>query len=452
VVWKDCRGGCLKFVSRLYMYKLTIETGLPGEYHSCKSTAPLLSDLYIQLPKPQPTKKYNPQPDSIGHWDSPRQADSEQVMPRGDSNCYLFSGTRTKNSSTSLPYRSESEIISEWVRSLFQKKGLLGPGWEVKMAKKRRDFLRVAFSLLKEYESRQPSAYLQTQSRYKPPLRSCNQLQLLGLERLAETVPRLRRKKKQEAFSIILRFLALRNGLFRSSQKDSMGNSIAASVRESGQTLSPRTIIHYRLREDYKEENGKTIRHVQSSKHLPVIDNEYALAPASPIVVRTETPKEEERVRTPRGSMQHGLTSSKEPVTRFDYAQHQPVHDPRYELIKMKESQFVYTNPPSPKSHQFAPMHSPHPIFQAQPPPQIRGHFKPTRNENIRFSMQLRPNTHNPFSNNSTQKDLQSSRKELIQPEFRSRAVSVSASIKISFMGQNKTSQREERKALPDDY
>ena len=48
---------------------------------------------------------------------------------KADSHCALFSGARTKNSSASLPFRSESEIISEWVRNLFQKRGLLGPQW-----------------------------------------------------------------------------------------------------------------------------------------------------------------------------------------------------------------------------------------------------------------------------------------------------------------------------------
>lgn len=108
--------------------------------------APLLSDLYIQIPKPQPIKKVpSNEPPSL-EWIEP-----ENHQKASDSHCFIFSGTRTKNSSASLPFKSESEIISDWVRSLFQKRGLLGPVWEQKFQLKRKNNLSMAFAALKEY-------------------------------------------------------------------------------------------------------------------------------------------------------------------------------------------------------------------------------------------------------------------------------------------------------------
>jgi hypothetical protein len=88
------------------------------------TSAPLLSDLYIQIPKPQATKRVLPADPVLPEW-----LDADSPQKASDSHCYIFSGTRTKNSSASLPFKSESEIISDWVRTLFQKRGLLGPIW-----------------------------------------------------------------------------------------------------------------------------------------------------------------------------------------------------------------------------------------------------------------------------------------------------------------------------------
>lgn len=71
--------------------------------------------------------------------------------------------------------------------------------------------MRWALAGLKEYEPRQPSAYLQTQSRHRPYVSACNQLHILGLEKMSEIVPRLVGKTKQVSFSKILRFLAFQH-------------------------------------------------------------------------------------------------------------------------------------------------------------------------------------------------------------------------------------------------
>lgn len=112
------------------MYRVTIEAGKPLPESPNKTTAPLLSEFYIQIPKPQPTKKItHPSAEPTDQWD-PRLPEADSPTHKNnDSNCFIFSGTRTKNSSASLPFKSESEIISEWVRNLFQKRGLLGPIW-----------------------------------------------------------------------------------------------------------------------------------------------------------------------------------------------------------------------------------------------------------------------------------------------------------------------------------
>lgn len=89
------------------MYRVTIEAGKPYPQNPSNTTAPLLSDLYIQIPKPQPTKKIsNLYGEFIEQWE-PRIAEVDSPTHKNnDSNCFIFSGTRTKNSSASLPFKS----------------------------------------------------------------------------------------------------------------------------------------------------------------------------------------------------------------------------------------------------------------------------------------------------------------------------------------------------------
>lgn len=178
-----------------------------NQINSGCTTAPLLSDLYIQIPKPQPAKKVATNEPTSLEW-----IETDNHQKGSDSHCFIFSGTRTKNSSASLPFKSESEIISDWVRSLFQKRGLLGPSWEHKFQLKRKDNLSIAFAALKEYEPPQSSAYLQTQSRYKPPLtRKVNNLLVMGIEKLHEVLPKMQLQRKHHAFSQLLRHLAFQH-------------------------------------------------------------------------------------------------------------------------------------------------------------------------------------------------------------------------------------------------
>ena len=104
---------------------------------------------------------------------------------------------------------------------------------------------------------------MQTQSRYKPPLRKCNQLLALGIERLGEVIPHLVRKTKHDAFSTILRFLAFQhmNALSKSRQT-SQGNSLQASKRSP----SPK-ITQYIFREEY-EIDRKKAKNIQSSQNI----------------------------------------------------------------------------------------------------------------------------------------------------------------------------------------
>lgn len=55
----------------LFMYRVTIEAGKPHPQSPQKTTtAPLLSELYIQIPKPQPTKKIaQPYADAPEQWE-----------------------------------------------------------------------------------------------------------------------------------------------------------------------------------------------------------------------------------------------------------------------------------------------------------------------------------------------------------------------------------------------
>lgn len=96
------------------MYKVTIETTQQPLTPSSPTAAPLLSELFIQLPKPQPTKKFNNTQsiDPPEQWEQKASDRDNPPLKSNDSHCFIFSGTRTKNSSASLPFKSESEIIS----------------------------------------------------------------------------------------------------------------------------------------------------------------------------------------------------------------------------------------------------------------------------------------------------------------------------------------------------
>jgi hypothetical protein len=113
--------------------------------------------------------------------------------------------------------------------------------WEQKLQRKRREILHNAFKLIIESAQDPPSAYLQTQSKYKPYVARTNQLLALGLEKLSELLPRLISRHTQKAFSKILRFLAfqhLSSKLTRSRQPDSLvGNSGRNSLKSSRNKL-----------------------------------------------------------------------------------------------------------------------------------------------------------------------------------------------------------------------
>ena len=108
----------------------------------------------------------------------------------------------------------------------------------------------------------------------------------------------------------------------------------------------------------------------------------------------------------------------------------------------MKESQYVYANPPSPRQQKFKMPH-----FQYCQPQQQTDHHNPQiikihNPDSVRSSTHLRPHSHNPFSNHVKieQKVL---KHETEQTESRSRAVSASPNIKISFMGTPQQIQKQ---------
>ena len=133
------------------MYKVTIEAqqSKPNPFK-----APLLSELFIELPKPLPPSRspsrhievhpYTDYHDLHGSnmEQQVRHNEQDSISPvRYDGSSWFGGSSKTKNSSSAATCRSESEIIMEWVKSLFHKRGLLGPHWEEILRDKRRSYL-----------------------------------------------------------------------------------------------------------------------------------------------------------------------------------------------------------------------------------------------------------------------------------------------------------------------
>ena len=83
------------------------------------------------------------------------------------------------------------------------------------------------------------------------------------------------------------------------------------------------------------------------------------------------------------------------------------MYDPRYELIKLKESQYIYSgnNPPSPKTHGLNNLVS----YQQNNYVQNNAYHinAPLRQENQRNSAGVRPSSHNPFTYSSKSNEKQ---------------------------------------------
>ena len=142
------------------MYKVTIEAQDPPPR---PFKAPLLSELLIELPKPQPPPRSPHKAIEIHSYGDYQycQATEEELPIRTverdsplahkpDGSSWFDGSSKTKNSSSAATCRSESEIIMEWVRSLFHKRGLMGPHWEGNLKAKRRELTQWAFGRLKQ--------------------------------------------------------------------------------------------------------------------------------------------------------------------------------------------------------------------------------------------------------------------------------------------------------------
>ena len=97
----------------------------------------------------------------------------------------------------------------QWVKTLFQKRNLLGIHWQQKIRVKRKDMLRQAFNCIKEGKESCHS-FLKTQSKHHPQPQRFNQLLVIGLDKMADCFERCSAKRKRQAFHYTLRFLAFK--------------------------------------------------------------------------------------------------------------------------------------------------------------------------------------------------------------------------------------------------
>lgn len=443
------------------MYKLTIETA--HETPDLAPTVPLLSELYIQLPKPQTPRKHSTYPPfDSPDYDHPPAAGGEELggSRKLDSNYYNISSGRTKHSSSTMGYRSESEIIHEWVRSLFQKKNLLGVQWEGRIAQKRRELLREAWKCLREEEQPQ-SEYLQTQSKHKPYLRKQNHLVAVGSDKMAEIADKWRLKLKRMAFSKVLRFIAFRQLVSPHSKPDSKADTPSKIslketklVRELRQRelsaakanpVKNSNIVSPLKNEDY-EVKPTHAKQPLPAQQLPYADNEYALAPVSPIKLHHEKKYEQptsERLVQSRSSSKMGSSKPLSPGNvKYEFNQHNyiVIQEPKQSRTNV-DSRYLPAAPPSPVAHYAQ-------TIKFVTPPHFHPPFPDTLIQSTRTLDRpplpaerppnyIRPHSHNPFITvASPQPPSSQPDAEAKKDSRKSRAVSSSPNIKISFMGR----------------
>jgi hypothetical protein len=123
----------------------------------------LLSEVHLRLPKPSPSRPdhnlallTDPIPDRSS---CPSDSDSQYVpdsTPRfphraaPDFPLPIRTPLRTKNSSDSLPAKTQDELIAEWICGFMQRRRLLGPHWEHRLAAKNQELMEYALGKIKE--------------------------------------------------------------------------------------------------------------------------------------------------------------------------------------------------------------------------------------------------------------------------------------------------------------
>lgn len=278
----------------------------------------------------------------------------------------------------------------------------------------------------------------------------------------------------QKAFSKILRFLAFQHvssKLRLSRQPESVvGQGLGLSGRNSLKSSRNR-VEQVPIQVEYCSP-VRQLKAVQSLRHISFQHNEYALAPVSPLcgqeVVREEKGRSSQKVPLVlRNSTDLGFVGQRQQLpVEYNQQMLSPRTPEKGQPCSIRNSHHFYVNPPSPTSRQ---INNPKPTLAFAPPPVASngqrmgnamgapqmvcvGNAPPVRNmihfsntESIRSSTHIRPHSHNPYVAKSSQKEGNNFNCQTEQEQAdngRSRAVSATANIKISFIATGSNGER----------